>query len=365
LTLRAAGGTGVAFLNLTALLAGLLPGLSPLLAQQQINSAWRHICGERLWSFLVLDGVVICPPQITAGAAAITQYSPTVSLNIAASAALLAQATPGAIPGITNVSIRFGTSPAVGQIYNIIAADVTIPTAIVLTLDRPVVEATTLTAGYQVYRPYITPPIADFLKWESLSDFANGIVLANDRLNQTSKYFDMRDPQRAAQGIAYYCGNYVGAFIPNPATGAVVPNPNVEGGTNLYELWPHPTAGQTFYAKFRRRGSAFVLPTDTQPGVIPDDLIVQRALGWHGYPFAMANVANFPTFKGANWTQLVAVARMSYEDQLRDVKRADEEAAPQQVWNRGHGLRPRSGDFRGVGDFPIDANYLQSHLVRF
>lgn len=352
----------MAFFDLTALMAGLLPGLSPLLAQQQINSAWRHICGERLWSFLVLDGVVICPPQITAGAAAITQYSPTVTLNVAASAALLAQTAGGAIPGITNLSIRFGTSPAVGQIYSIVAANISIPTAIVLTLDRPVVETTTITASYQVYRPYITPPIADFLKWESLSDFANGLVLANDRLNQTSKYFDMRDPQRAAQGLAYYCGNFVGGYL----TGGVVrPNPNVAAGTNIYELWPHPTAGQVFYAKFRRRGAPFANPLDAQPAVIPDDLIVQRALGWHSYAFAKANAANFPTFKGVNWMELIATARASYEDQLRDVKRADEEAAPQQVWNRGHGLRPRMGDARGIGDFPIDSNYLQSHLVRF
>lgn len=356
----------MAFLDLTAEMAGTLPGLSPLLAQKFINRAWRHVCGERLWSFLTLDGVVVCPTQITAGAASIVQFTPTVTMNVAASAALTAQAAFGAIPGLTNMAIRFGaTSPAIGQIYNIIAVDTSIPTAIVLTLDRPVVEATTITAGYQCYRPYITPPVADFLKWESLDDMVNAFSITNDRLNKTSKYFDQRDPQRASQGLAYFLGNYVGAYAPNPVTGAVLPNPNVEAGTNIYELWPHPTSGQTFYVKFRRRGAPFVLPGDTQPDVIPDDLLIQRTLGWHAYPFAKANIANFPTFKGVDWNQLIVTARTSYAEQLVDVKRADEEAAPQQVWNRGHGLRSGVYDFKGISDFPIDSNYLQSHLVRF
>lgn len=338
----------MAFLDLTAEMAGTLPGLSPLLAQKYINRGWRQICQERLWSFLLLDGVVVCPAVITAGAASITRYSPTVTMTAAASAALLPLTTVGAVPGLTNMAIRFGTSPAVGQIYSIIAVNTIAPAAIVLTLDRGVVEPTSVVASYQVYRPYITAPVADFLKWESFADFDNGWAMTGDRLNQTSIMFDRRDPQRAAQGMAYFLGSFIGSTT----------------GTNIYELWPHPTSGQTFYVKFRRRGAAFVLPTDTQAPVIPDDLIIQRALGWHAYPFAMANIAHFPTFKGANWTQLIVTARTSYAEQLKHVKRQDEEAAPQQVWNRGHGLRWPRADFKGVGDFPIDSNYLQSHLVR-
>lgn len=352
----------MAFVDLTAELAGTLPGLSPLLAEKYINRAWLQICQERLWSFLTINGIVVCPAVVTAGAASITRYSPTVTLNSVASAALLAQTVLGAVPGLTNMAIRFGaTVPVTGMVYNILVANATVPTAIVLTLDRPVVELTTALASYQCYRPYIVPPVADFLKWESLVDSTNGITIANDRLNYTAKDFDRWDPQRSSQGLAYRLGNYVGAYAPLPATGAVVPNPNVARGTNVYELWPHPTSGQIFSASFRRRGAAFTLPTDVQPPSIPDDLIMQRALGWHAYPFAKANAANFPTFKGVNWTDLVTLARASYAEQLVDAKRQDEEAAPQQVWNRGHGLRTTSGQF----PFPIDANYLQSHLVRF
>lgn len=355
------------FLDLVSELAGTLPGLSPLLAQKYINRAWQQVRSERLWSFLIVDGIVICPTQITTGSAAIIQYTNTATLSVAASAVILPFCGPTpTLPGITNMAIRFGAaSPAIGQIYSIEAADITTPTAIILTLNRVVVEATNALSGIQVYRPYIVPPVDDFLKWESLVDMTNAFTIANDRLNKTSKYFDLRDPQRAAQGLAYFCGNYMGAWVPDPVTGTVVSNANVNAGSNIYELWPHPTNGQTFYCRFRRKGTDFLSPGDTQPSIIPDDLIIQRALGWHAYPFAMANIANFPTFKGANWAQLILVAKASYMESLTDTKRQDEEAAPQQVWNRGHGLRVGYGDFKGISDFPIDSNYLQSHLVRF
>jgi hypothetical protein len=355
----------MAYLDLVAELVGTLPGLSPLLAQKYVNRAYEEIRDSRLWSFLIVEAAVVCPAVVTTGTAAVVQYTDTVTLDAAASAALLAQASPTAVPGLTNMAIRFGTVPAVGQVYSISEADATIPAAIVLTLSRLVVESTDPAASIQVYRPYIVPPIPDFLKWESLVDMTNAFTIAGDRLNKTSKYFDMRDPQRQAQGLAYFLGNFLGSYIPDVTTGVVVPNDNVPAGSNTYELWPHPTSGQTFWAKFRRRGVNFTGPADTQPIGISDNLIILRALAWHAYPFAQANQANFPTFKGVNWMQLILDAKASYRDELRDSKRNDEEAAPQQVWNRGHGLRAGVFDFKGVNDFPVDSNYLQSHLVRF
>lgn len=355
----------MAYLDLVAELTGTLPGLSPLLAQKYINRAWEEIRDVRLWSFLTGEAAVVCPSVVTTGTAAVVQYTDTVTLDAAASAALLAQTQVGAVPGLTNMAIRFGTVPAVGQVYSISAADATIPAAIVLTLSRLVVDATDAAASIQVYRPYITPPIADFLTWTSLVDMTNAFTIAGDRLTKTSTYFDRRDPQRQAQGLAYFCGNFLGSVVADPATGVVVPNPNVAAGSNTYELWPHPTQGQTFWAKFRRKGTAFAAATDAPPAVISEGLILTRALAWHAYPFAQANQANFPTFKGVNWMQLILDAKASYRDELRDAKRNDEEAAPQQVWNTGHGLRTGAGGFKGISDFPIDSNYLQSHLVRF
>jgi len=349
----------MAFLDLRAELVGHLPGLSPFLAEKYINRAYREILDARNWSFLVADAQVICPPQITAGAVAITQYDADVVLDATASAALLAQTVDGSVPGILQLQIRFSaTAPGAGQVYSIVAFDAaTDPTAIELTLDKPVVEATNATSGYQCYRAYVIPPITDFKAWIDFVDMPNAITLWRQGTTRTSAEFDRMDPQRASQGLAYYLGSYVGNRISDPVTGATVPNATVDQGTPIYELWPHPTSGQTFYTRFRRKGEELLNPTD-EP-LVESGLIVQRALGWHAYQWAMANIAHFPTLKGANWPQLINAARSYYREELQDAKRNDDETQLQTVFSRGHGLRDRGRDWL----MPIDAAFLQSHYV--
>jgi len=356
----------MAFIDMVSELTGTLPGLSPILAQKYINRALEQVYGERLWSFLLTDGVLVCPLAVTSGSVSITQYSTGVTLDATASAALLPQTVTGAIPGIQNLQIRFGTPPPSGSVYSIVAADVTIPTAIILTLDRLVLEPTNAAASYSCYRCLVTPPIDDFMKWESLVDPTNAITIAGGNLSRTSGEFDMRDPQRSSSGIAYYLGSWGGNRVCDPVKGETVPNATWDAGTPIYELWPHPTSGQTFYCRFRRRGEALVDPQDTPPPVISEAMILYRAFYGHAYPFAAANVANFPTLKHANWFNLIAVAKQEYRKELLDAKRQDDETQLGNVWNRGHGLRSIRpfGRYNDTG-FPIDANFMQSHLVRF
>lgn len=335
--------------SLSSELVGVVPGLSPFLADSFVNRALRDILDARKWSFLQSDGAIICPTQVTAGTANITQYSATVTMDADASAALIAL---GATPGLTNLQIRFGgtgNASFSGQIYSIIAADTTTdPTAVVLTLDREVVQTTNTTTGYQVYRCYVKPPVDDFLTWQSVVDMTNGWTL---KKNFTSTYFDSRDPQRMAQGLGYYIGGYKG----NPE---LQPRPQ-------YEIWPHPTSGQTFYARFRRRGEPLFESADTQPEMIPDQLIQHRVHGWYAYPWAASNVSRFPALRGAGWVSLTLDAKKMYQDDLLKAKQQDDEQELQTVWDRGHGLRRRGGGFKGIVDFPIDSNYMQSHLVNF
>lgn len=344
----------MAFADLIAEISGAIPGISPLLVSRQINRAWLDIRQERRWSFLQADGVIVCPLMVTAGAVAITQYSPTVTCNAAASAALPAV---GATPDITQMQIRFGGSSTltVGQIYRIMAVDRTVPTAIVLTLDRNVVELTNATSTYQSYRCYVTPPNADFLAWEQIVDMVYGWKV---QLNWTSGQFDMIDPQRTMVGDAYRCGFF---RVAGPYGNSNTADPNVEEGSPIYELWPGPTSGRTFYARFVRKGSDFVNPTDTQPAMINDSLILSKALGWYSYPFAMANTANFPTLKGQNWMALVQSAKQDYKGNLIQAKKNDDAQALQNVLNRGHGLRNIGSEM----SFPVDAAFIQSHLLRF
>jgi hypothetical protein len=359
----------MALLDLTAELTGTLPGLSPILAQRYINRALTQIYNVRNWSFLLTDGVLVCPALVDDGTVALTQYSADITLDADASAALLAQTLVGAVPGILNLQIRFGSSsPATGSIYSIVDYNVTNPAAIILTLDRVVVEATDAASGYQCYRCYVVPPIDDFLRWESLVDPANAITFQRNRLTVTSADFDRMDPQRSSQGLAYWLGAWGSNRIVDAVTGATAPNSPSAQGTPIYELWPHPTSGQTFYCRFRRAGAALVNATDEQPPIITDALILAKALYAHAYPFAMANVGNFPTMKGARWTELIAFQRAEYQRELLTVKRTDMEQQLQSsdVWNRGYGLRS-SRPFGRYGDlgYPIDSAYLQSHLVRF
>lgn len=357
----------MALVDLVGELVGRLPGLSPILAEKFVNRALTSIYGERNWAFLVADGVLICPAQITAGTASIIQYTATVTLDATASAAVLPQTLAAAVPGIQQLQIRFSaTQPAAPQMYSIIAADTTVPAAIVLTLDRVVVEPTAAASGLQIYRALVVPPISDFLRWESLVDLANAITLTSARLTVTSRDFDRMDPQRTATGLSYWLGAWGANRISNYATGATIPNATQPESTPIYEFWPHPTTGQTWYVRFRRKGVTLVNPSDTPPDLIEDNLIIQRVLYEHAYPFAAANIANFPSFKGANWPSLTLAAQRNYNKELLDAKRNDNERQLQDVWNRGHSLRPvRPFGRYDVPGYPLDSNFLQSHLIRF
>lgn len=345
----------MALLDLISELTGTLPGLSPQLAKKQIQRAWQDIQNVRRWSFLGVDGFIVCPVMVTAGSFNIQQYTSTVTADATASAALLAFVT--GTPLLTQMQIRFGGSNTLtaGQIYRIMAVDDSTPTALVLTLDREVVEITNTVSTYQCYRCYITPPQDNFLAWNQIVDMTYGFPL---KLNWTSGAFDVRDPQRTSQGDAYYCGFFraAGAYGSNNTADA-----NQEQGAPIYELWPAPTSGRTFYARFQIKGLDLSQQTSTQPNQIDDQLILERAYGWYSYKFAMANTQNFPTLKNANWAAMIQASRGEYKELLTAAKRNDDAMALQMVWNRGHGLR------RGPGGipFPIDAGYIQAHLLNF
>lgn len=346
----------MSFLDLSAELQGTLPGLSPILAARYVARAWNDIQRERRWSFLMVDGVIVCPAMLTAGAYAITQYDNEITADATASAALAPYLT--GTPLATQLQIRFGGSSTLtaGQIYRIMAVDDTDPAALVLTLDRGVVEPTNATSTYQCYRCYVTPPQDNFGAWEQIVDMTYGFKL---KLNFTSGQFDVADPQRTSQGDAYYCGYFRTA---GPYGADNTPDPNVEQGSPIYELWPAPTNGRTFYARFLQKNWPFTQATDVQPGIIDNDLILHRAYGWYAYPFAMANTANFPTMKGQNWLALIAAEKAAYQEALLRTKRTDDAQALQNVLSRGHGLRGNSG----VGvPFPIDAAFIANHLLNF
>ena len=361
----------MAFIDLSSELSSVLPGLSPTLADTFINRSWRKIRDARAWSFLISDAAVVCPAALQAGGATYSQFSTTVTLNAAASAAL----TPFllGVPLATQLQIRFmaiAGAPTTSEVYNILAADPTVPTAIVLTLDRIIQEASATAAPYLIYRAYVIPPVPDFLGWISLVDQVNAITIAKSALTLTSAYFDCRDPQRQSLGLAYYLGFYAGNQQVTPTTTA--PQSTLAQGQPIYELWPHSTQGQTFYVRYRRRGQPFVNATDAPPPGIPDSLIVNLALLDSGYPHVQVNIGQFPMYKGVNWPVLYERLRTTvygnlgvaggHRGSLQDAKLQDEAQASQMIINRGK--RGLTGRFDGDA-FPglIDSSYWQSHAI--
>jgi hypothetical protein len=339
------------FGDLSAQLTGVLPGLSPILAETFINNAWRKIRDHRPWSFLTRDAVVICPPQVASGTFNITQYSATVIANAVARTALLAIAQPA----LTRLQIRFMGLAQTSQVYSILTVVDTNPT-LTITLDRAVQEATNALSPYLVYRCYIAPPDPTFAQWESLDDMVHGIQIDSKRLSYSSAYFDVRDPQRQSLGQAYFCGLFKSSTV------------TADRQLPLYELWPGPTQGQTWYARYRSRGDDFASQDDPLPAIIPDDLVIDMALLHWGYAHVQANIGQFPTLARSNWGSLFQEKRITiYGDttrviagSLQSAVRNDDTMALQSVYNRGHGLKPtRPFGFYG----PVDANYIQRHAI--
>lgn len=322
-----------------------------MLVQTWVKRAWRAIRDKRVWGFLETDDAIVCPTQITVGTVNILQYSNTVTANATASAALLPILTLIQVAP-QFMSFRFGGLGATSQIYNIVSMDQSNPAALVFTLDRAVVEATNATSTYQCYRPYVAAPIPNFLRFVSFVDMLNGWAM---NLDYTSVYFDQVDPQRQSFGQAYNVGYY-------KASSDIAPNSPVP----IYELWPHPTDGQTFYVRYRTQGVDFSQPGDIQPLIIPDNLIVQWTLAKHAFPWARVNAGHFPAYAKINWTE--AIRQINEEIHgvpgrrvglLQDAMRNDDNQSVQSILKRGHGLRTGDGGF----PFPIDANFIQSHLV--
>ena len=117
------------FLSYYSNLKNWVPAIPVELCKLLVNRARRDIYDSRLWSFLIVESQLTSPPLVSAGSATFTQYANTVTGDAVASAAWTGLSSPF----ITFRQIRQSGGP----IYNITAADFTVPAAVVLTLYRP------------------------------------------------------------------------------------------------------------------------------------------------------------------------------------------------------------------------------------
>ena len=157
------------------------PSLSPKLAQDFVNNAFRRLAEVRRWSWLVKFGQFIAPQVTTGGTVNVTQNSTIVTGNgTAFTAAMVGQ------------QFRVGL---VAPIYTIATYDS--PTQI--ELDSPFGGITQATVGYSIYQCFFPVP-QDFHQFITLWDPAFNWQLVVD-VQQSE--INMWDAQRANTGNAY------------------------------------------------------------------------------------------------------------------------------------------------------------------
>lgn len=323
----------MAFQDYAAELLGWIPRLDILLARKLINRSWKDIREARLWSFLMGEGVLVCPQIITAGGVTTTQFSNQVTLNVTATAAL----TNLNNPFLTQRQLRVGLGG--GSVYNIIGVDNPAnPT--VLTLDRVFAEASQVAAPYQIYRCYYTPAdqngnfINDFLMFTVILNPTDGYAIAGPKLRYTKQELDARDPTRSDQDIPYCAAAYKADANGNP----------------IYELWPHPTNARALPFIYRRRGVALSDTVDL-PATVNPDMVFQHALDY-ACDWAILNAGRFPELKDVDFKLIKAEANRKYTTMLQDAKRNDDNII---LTN----FIPNLDQF--LGSSPIDSRFMQSH----
>jgi hypothetical protein len=306
-----------------------IPDMPLLLAEKTIQRSWAEVRARRQWSFLLDDGILFTPGQISSGSFSVTQFSTTVQADADAIIALASLANPM----ITLREIRF----AGGPIYEISSYD---DITGVLTLSRAYRESTNATSEYSVYRCYYGPPIlndgsegTDFLRWVAIYDPTNAYWFT--KLAGTAQELNFYDPQRAFSGQPF--GMY-----------SITSSSN---NVPRFEMHPHPLSERAYRAVFQRRGIDILAGAEFPPA-IPEELILERALA-RGCNWAKTNIGVFPRLAKVGWGDSAIEHQRNYIDILKRAERDDEEAC-MQYWL----LRdlPTQG-------FPYNGTFIATHDV--
>lgn len=302
------------FSDMIAEMAGSVPNVDYAFARTLVNEAWQDVRRLGGWSFQFGQTGFTVPGMLSTGTVTLEFGSALVTGDAAASAAWLVGSQYGSL--ITQRQFRSGGVSGAGTIYDITSIDFTVPTAVVITLDRPfsdpLTSLITPVAGqlYSIYQPYIVAPVKDFERWLSVLDIANSgwlMVRGNRRM------VNREDPQRqifANPGMLLALGQ-------DSRSGTSTP------GWQRYELWPGPQNQYLYQAWFLRFGADLVNLSDTLPVGIPESLVKSRARV-RCYEQAEANKDPLnPRGAGADYRFLMGAAQKQYESELKMTRLRD------------------------------------------
>jgi hypothetical protein len=293
---------------------GSVPNQDAAQARTVLNEAWQDVRRLGGWSWQFLETGFTVPGMLSTGTVTLTFGSPTVTGDANASAAWLTASQYGSL--ITQRQFRAGGVAGAGTIYDIIAIDVTTPSAVKLTLNRPFSDPlTSLTLPvvgqeYAIYQPYIVAPCADFERWLSVYDIANAgwLMTRGDR-----REVGRTDPQRQ--------------IFANPDRLLALGQDTRPGSSTLgwerYELWPGPQNQYLYQAWALRFGPDLVNLSDTLPIGIPESMVKAKARA-RCYEQAEGNKdpAN-PRGAGADYRFLIGAALAQYERELKFARLRD------------------------------------------
>jgi hypothetical protein len=292
-------------------LRGSVPKLPFAFTSTLINRAWRTVRESNLWSFNLFESAWISPPIITSGTVTATLGSPTIQFDpvVALSAINAAQiASPYSL--ITQRQFRLSFA---GGIYSIIAFNNLTGQA---TLDRIFADPSGTNVSYSIYQVYYTPPMIDFLTWQSVTNPQMFLTLG---LDKTRAWLDQRDPQRS---WFEFPTEVVPLGIDLRGQGG--PTPSATLGYPLFELWGQPVAPFTQQCYGLRRGTDLVNPTDTLPYQIPEELVMAKAVEY-AYEWAEANKDMSPRSSGPDFRFLIGHTKDKYTKLLTQYRRQDKE----------------------------------------
>ncbi len=327
-------------------LSGTIPGLPNIFARKYVNRALREVKREKLWSWNIGTGVIVCPQLVTSsGTCAVVQFSSFVQFDATAQAVLLPLLL--ANPPLTSRQFRIGAGP----VYSLVGYD---DSTGIGTLDRIYGEGDAPNTSYVIYKCYYGPPsldgttaelTTDFLRYLVINNPIQGYVIAGRRLNMRREELDRRDPLRGAQGQPYY----VAAYRPSPIVGSQTTSPDY--GQMISEFWPHPTFQMSLLAQYERL-HVNLNPGDYLPHQCDSDLVTYKALEF-GYRWALTNAGRIPELKGTDWRFSLAEVKGKYKENLVLAKRNDSEISPTIL------MPGSASQYNFLG--PIDSNFYQSH----
>lgn len=324
------------FKHLYLELTGTFPDLPVSQAKRFINRAQRDAFDAWNWSFLAGEGSLNIPDLLSNGTISVTQNSRLVVGNATAAAAWVA-ADSAFIP-IDTRAIKVG----VEQPYQILAWD----GVDTLYLDRPFTGVTNATSTYSMYRPYYPPPDQDFQRWISIVDTTDAWNLIPGKKKE---WLDWIDPQRSTIGGP---AQFIAFFMKRPAETippfGVIPGETTITATDLFELWPAPTAAMSLLAYFKKHGAEMVNDTDESP--FSDNCLIARGL-YYAYRFVGVNQLRFAKTAGkVDWTAMKRDANADFLYELGNEMKKDDNINLASIIPQSRGWFPSS-------------SWLQRHLT--